>query len=66
MLGIIYVFDKKGKLKQKDFKAQVENYFDTLITALIEKMKSGGSIEDWWHKNCRIIVEGVFNAKSRQ
>lgn len=47
MLGIIYVFDKKGKLKQKDFKAQVENYFDTLITALIEKMKSGGSIEDW-------------------
>lgn len=47
MLGITYVFDKKGKLKQKDFKKQLEDYFNGLIQSLVEKMQSGTTSDDW-------------------
>ena len=43
-----YVFDKKGKLKKKDQKQQVEDYFNGLVQTIIDKMKNGASNDDDW------------------
>lgn len=47
MQSIAYVFDDKGKLKQKGVKEQVENYFNTLVAALVDKIKGGAASDDW-------------------
>lgn len=43
-----YVFDKNGKLKKKDQKQQVEDYFNGLVQTIIDKMKNGASNDDDW------------------
>ena len=49
MSGTRYVFDKNGKLKKKDQKKQVEDYFNNLVNTIVDKMKNGGVAvdEDW-------------------
>lgn len=44
----VYMFDKKGKLKKKDQKKQVEDYFNGLVAQIVEMMKNGGTVSDDW------------------
>ncbi len=47
MSGTMYIFNEKGELKQKDFKAQAENFVNGIVSTFVDKVKNGLSDEDW-------------------
>ena len=45
--GRTSLFKKNGEVRYENMRSQVDTYFNTLISVLVDKMKNGAAQEDW-------------------